>query len=743
MAHQANEMRKRIAFTLLVALCSSLAQAQQTDSSKQIKLDEFVLSANKFQENKKNLTQAIQVIDKKQIEWMMPQTSAVMLEQTGNVFVQKSQLGGGSPVLRGFEASRVLLVVDGVRMNNAIYRSGHLQNAITVDNNMLERTEVMFGPASTLYGSDALGGVVVFKTKDPVLSGSQKPLVHANAMYRFSAAYNEHTAHASFNIGLKKVAFLTSITYSNFGDLRQGARRNPFLDSFGLRPNYVTQINGVDSIVRNSNPHVQKHSGYSQIDIMEKILYRQSEKISHTLNLQYSNSSDVPRYDRLTDIRNGRLRWAEWYYGPQQRAMAAYQLNATKLNGFIDELRFGINYQAIEESRHQRLRGSAGKESRIENLHVVGYNLDMRKLAGRHELTFGTDGQFNDVQSRAHITDIGTGQRAPLDTRYPADGSRMYYSALYAAHIFKIKPGKLILNDGIRLTYTNLSANFGDSSFFQFPFTRARQQHTALSGNLGLVYLPTPNLRLVANSSTGFRSPNVDDLGKVFESAGGVQLVIPNENLRPEYTYNLDLGATWLYKDWLKLELSGFYTWFRNAIVLDKFSYQGQDSILYGGGMTAVVAAQNKAKAYLYGFNAAATAELHPNITLQGTVNYTYGRYRNEQQTEVPLDHIPPVFGRASIKYHPGRLTTEFFVLYNGWKHIKDYNPFGEDNQQYATAKGMPEWYTLNLRAGYRFNQHFGIQLALENLLDTYYRTFASGISAPGRNLVITLRAKL
>ncbi|NJN34367.1 MAG: TonB-dependent receptor plug domain-containing protein [Saprospiraceae bacterium] len=76
--------------------------------------------------------------------------------------------------MRGFEASRVLLVVDGVRMNNLIYRSGHLQNAITVDQNMLDRVEVLFGTASTVYGSDALGGVVHFFTKKPLLNAQKR-----------------------------------------------------------------------------------------------------------------------------------------------------------------------------------------------------------------------------------------------------------------------------------------------------------------------------------------------------------------------------------------------------------------------------------------------------------------------------------------------------------------------------------------------------------------------------------------
>ena len=726
-------------------MLTTAAQAQLADTSKlsTINLNEFVISGNKFEENKKNISQPIQVIGQKEIEWTMPQTAAVLLEQSGNVFVQKSQMGGGSPVVRGFEASRVLLVIDGVRMNNAIYRAGHLQNAITVDPNLLDRVEILYGPASTLYGSDALGGVVIFNTKQPMLGLNGKTKIAANAMTRYSSAYSEYTGHFDFNIGFKKFASLTSVSYSSFGDLRQGNNRNPFYGSFGMRKEYVERINGVDSILQNNDSNIQKQSGYDQIDILQKLLFRQNDHVTHTLNLQYSTSSDVPRYDRLTDVRNGKLRFAEWYYGPQERLMAAYQLNAKDLSGFFDDIRLGLSHQAIEESRIQRDRGKNERQSRIENVGVTAYNLDARKLFGRHELTIGTDGQYNKVRSTAHATDITNGLESPIDTRYPNGGSNMFYGALYAQHFFKIIENKLVLNDGIRLNYVSLRSRFDDTAFFPFPFREASQSNVAWSGNLGLVYMPAPRWRFALNGSTGFRSPNVDDIAKVFESAGGEQLVVPNPNLKPEYTYNLDLGITYVVTDRVKVEATGFYTWFKNAIVMDRFQLNGQDSVLYGGSMTAVVANQNKARAYLYGFNASITAELLSNVTFYSTINHVYGRYFDQNEQRFPLDHIPPTFGKTSLRYTPGKFNAEFFVLYNGWKHIEEYNPSGEDNQQYATVHGMPAWYTLNLRAGYRLNRHFGLEMALENLLDYNYRAFASGISAPGRNFVLTLRGSI
>lgn len=735
-------MRLQYLLALACAIAINNSYAQQ-DSQHPITLNEVTFSANKFKENSKNIAQQVQLIKSKEMEWASPQTTASLLEQNGNVFIQRSQAGGGSAVLRGFEASRILMIVDGVRMNNAIYRAGHLQNIITIDNNILDNTELLYGPASTLYGSDALGGVILFNTKKPMLSENGRTRFNANVMTRYSSANNEGTGHIHFNLGFSKLAFLTSVTYSQFGDLMIGAHSNPFYGDFGLRKEYVARVNGIDTILPNPNPNVQTNSGYHQVDVLEKILFEQNEHITHSLNLQFSNSSNIPRYDRLTDIRNGKLRYAEWYYGPQQRAMAAYNLNAAGLKGFANEINAGINYQAIEESRHQRSRGSNALQNRTENVDVIGYHADFRKSLKHHEISYGTDGQYNKVRSNANEFDIVTTKEKSLDTRYPDGGSKMYYGALYASHIYKFNRNKLVLNDGLRFNYVNLNCNFNDTTFFPFPFKTAQQTSTGLSGNLGLVYMPYKRWRFALNGSTGFRAPNVDDMAKVFESAAGSALFVPNPDLKPEHTYNTDLSITYIIDNTLKIEGTAFYTWFQDAIIADKFTLNGKDSVQYNGKLTAVMASQNKARAYIFGFNAALTANLGHGVSLYSTITCTNGRYINAAGIEVPLDHIPPVYGKTSLIFEQKRLNMEAYALYNGWKYAKDYSPSGEDNLVYATPQGMPSWYTLNFRAGYKLNPNMGIQLALENIMDQNYRTFASGISSPGRNLVITLRGNL
>ena len=728
--------------TIFIAVFA-ITEVNAQDTLKEIDLDEVIIFSSKFAERKKNIVQKIDIISEKQIAQSNSQNTGDLLINTGNVFVQKSQQGGSSPVIRGFEASRVLLVIDGIRMNNAIYRSGHLQNVITVDQNMLEQVEVLYGPASTLFGSDALGGVVHLKTKSPKLSATDKMRWEGTAFVRYSSANKENSAHFDLSLGGKKFGWLQSYNYSDFDDLRMGDNYPSKFPDFGRRSQYITTINGIDSVLDNEDDRIQKFSGYSQWDITQKFFFKQSEKITHLLNLQYSNSSNIPRYDRLQDIRNGNLRFAEWYYGPQQRQLASYEFNLAT-NSFFNNMRALLAYQHIEESRHQRdYRRYDRLDNRFENLNVYSVNLDARKIWGDDELTVGMDGQFNDVSSTAFRKNIQTGETSALDTRYPDGANNMNYYGIYAQHIHKFMEGKLVLNDGLRLQYVDLNSNITDNSFFNFPFTEIEMQNLALTGNLGLIYMPDRNLRVNLGLSSGFRSPNIDDATKIFESnSASRQLIVPNPDIKPEYTYNIDLGIAQTIAEKLRFEITGFHTWFRNAITLAPYQLENEDSVLYNGSLVAVFASQNVNKARLYGFNTALTLDID-KFRLYSSLNYTYGRLIYPDKTEVPLDHIPPVFGKTSLTYNTSKFQAECYTLYNGWKRIKDYNPSGEDNAQYATPEGTPSWFTLNLKTSVSLGKYLTLQAGIENILDRNYRYFASGFSAPGRNVIVALRASL
>ncbi len=730
----------------MAAILICLSASAQADTSKVGLLEEAVIYTNKFREKVKHTAQQALVIDKKSIANIHAANTADILQEGGKIFVQKSQQGGGSPVLRGFEASRVLLLVDGIRMNNAIYRAGHLHNAITVDQNILESVEVLLGPASTLHGSDALGGAIHFRTKPVILSDNNKTRVSGNQFLRYRTVNKEVSGHVDVNLGTQKFGWLQSYTFSKFGDLKMGSRYPSRYPNFGRRSQYIETTGGIDRLVRNPDERIQQFSGYQQWDITQKLLYQPSEKIAHSVNLQLSNSTDVPRYDRLQDTKDfggtvGRtLRFAEWYYGPQFRSLAAYQVRW--MLHADQEFNFQLHHQFIRESRQTREYLQYERfDSRREQIQVWGFNLDARTKRGKDEFTYGMDGQWNDLQSEADRTNRRTGSKTPIDTRYPDGQNRMLYWGLYGQHLRKIQNSKWVLNDGIRLQHVSLHSTLLNNSFFNFPFTEIRQDHLALTGNIGIVYNPDAAGRVALNLSSGFRTPNIDDAARIFESSTTQRrLILPNPSIRPERTYNADLNWNLRLADKIRFEGAFFYTLYRNAIALAPYRLNGADSVDYNGIRSALYANQNARQGYLAGVQFRLGFDLGKGWSLDNTITQTQGRYQTAGG-ELPLDHIPPVFGRSGLQYQHKKFQSEAFLLFNGWKRLRDYNLDGEDNLQYATPDGMPSWMTLNWRFQVAVSKTLQIQGSVENILDRNYRVFASGLSAPGRSWMIAVRS--
>lgn len=732
-----------------LAVCSYAQERKsnnERDTLQNRQLEEVVISANKVEQSGRLVAQQFHVIRPTQIAGLNAQSTADLLANTGVVAMQKSQQGGGSPILRGFEASRILLVVDGIRMNNLIYRAGHLQNVITLDQNIMDRTEVLFGPSSTVYGSDALGGAVAFFTMDPKLRGAgTDQTASGNAFFRYGTVNDEKSFHAHVNLAGEQVASLTSFNISDFGDLKMGKKTNSALgEPFGLRNQFVRRSadGQSDELVDSDAPYVQRQSGYVQKDFFQKIIYRPSARVSHLFNLQYSTSTDIPRYDRLTDPgANGvGLKFAQWHYGPQQRMLAYYRLQMSDLGKLADQMTLTLSNQDIVESRHQRRFNSTSLQHRVEHANIWGLSVDFQKGTRKNDYRYGLDGQFNTLRSTAEAEDILTGATSALDTRYPGGANSMNFMAAYITHTRRITD-KLVLNDGLRAGTSRLTARFTDKTFFPFPFDDVKQNNLTGSGSLGLVYTPQ-NWKLSVLGSSGFRSPNIDDLAKVFESVAGSAtttgtLIIPNPNLKPEKSVNLDLGVV-RYIGAGRIGGNIFVTRMFDVIATLPFRLGGLSSVNFDGFPAVVYTNQNRNKALIYGASFQADVPLSDRWKLAGSWNYTKGILSDD----APLDHIAPVFGRLSVQYVSGKLSGEVFSNYSGWKRLDDYSSSGEDNLQYATAKGMPSWYTLNLRFSADVGTSFTFQAGIDNLLDLQYRTFASGINAPGRNIFVTARVR-
>ncbi|MEP0263311.1 TonB-dependent receptor [Dokdonia sp.] len=707
-------------------------------------LGEIVLSVSKFGQKKNEISQKIVGLSKEDIELFNPQTAADLLQSSGQVFVQKSQLGGGSPSIRGYSTNRLLITLDGIRFNTAIFRGGNVQNIISIDPFSLERTEVILGPGSVIYGSDAVGGVLNFYTKKPTFSkqDSLGLVISGNALTRYSTANNEKTGHFDINIGAHKWAFLTSASYSDYGDQRQG-RHGP--DSF-LRNEFVRRINGEDVVVQNDDPLKQVSTGYSSYNFLQKIRYAPNATWDFNFNVSYATTSDFDRYDRLTQRDDdGGLRSAEWYYGPQKWFLTSLQINKEGSGPWYDRVQGTFAFQNSEESRNDRRFGRTGLRSRTERVNALSGSLDFTKALKnrKNKLNYGIEYVYNYINSNGSVTDIETGQFELTDTRYP-DGSEWQSLAAYVSGQFELAP-KLRLNTGLRYNQIFIFTDFrGNNQFFNFPFEKSRVNFGNVTGSAGLNYELSKTVLLKTNLSTAFRAPNIDDIGKVFDSGDG-DLVIPNPDLKAEYAYNAEIGAVFNFNNLVTFDANFYYSQLQNALVRRDFTLNGSSTIEFEGETVNIEAIQNAGTAEVWGFEAGLEIKLPHDLTLTSHYNITRGEQKEEDGSLLPVRHVAPTFGDTHLVWKKERWTLDAYASYNGSFDFNDLSPEVSDSPELfaVDANGnpfSPSWYTLNFSSQFKLNEHWNFTANLENITDQRYRTYASGISAAGRNLILSAK---
>ncbi|MFT5021424.1 MAG: hemoglobin/transferrin/lactoferrin receptor protein [Flavobacteriaceae bacterium] len=700
-------------------------------------LDEVVMSISKWEQQLNEVPQKIIGVSAQNIAFNQPQTAADLLQQSGKVYVQKSQLGGGSPMIRGFSANRLLLSVDGVRMNNAIFRGGNLQNSISVDPFTIKNTEIIFGSGSVIYGSDALGGVIHYYTKTPQLSKEGAPALSGNAQYRYSSANQENTTHVDVSFSGSKWGFLSSISYSDFSDLKMG-KSGP---SDYLRLQYVQTEAGQDKLVLNPDNRIQNPTAYNQINVLQKVIFKPSIFLHYSLGVYYSETSDYARYDRL--IRPSKdekgLRSAVWNYGPQKWLMTNFQMSHNPENSFYEGLKFTAAYQKFGESRYDRNFGKTSLYETEESVDALSFNLDFeqRKKAS-FRLFYGVDFIGNLVGSQGTKTNIATQDMSQTASRYP-DQSTWATTALYLNSTYE-RSETLRFLGGLRYSHVWIDAAF-DNQFFDFPFKKATLNTGAFTGSFGLSWFAAEDLHFSWNATTGFRAPNIDDIGKVFESEPG-SIVVPNPNLKPEYAYGTEIGVKKNFSDKIVLRTAAYYTHLNEAIVRRDFSFNGQREISFQGSTSNVQAMQNAAKAFVYGWELGLDYFISPFLSFAANYSLVRGEEEEENGDIVRGRHVSPAFGDVQFTYKNSRFKASFVYQFNS-EISADMLPPSEQSKAYIYALDKndkpysPAWDTLNFRSQYTLSNAITTYVAWENMGNTLYRMYSSGISAPGSNLIL------
>tara|TARA_Y100001980_G_C14551774_1_gene335410 strand:- start:268 stop:2769 length:2502 start_codon:yes stop_codon:yes gene_type:complete len=726
-------------------------------------LDEVILSVARSASSVNQIAEKVSVIKSEDLFISSPSSGAEMLELSPGVRIQKSQGGGGSPIIRGFEANRVLIVVDGVRMNNAIYRSGHLQNSITIDPSNIERAEVIFGSSSVGYGSDAMGGVIHYYTKNPILKNSKK--ISSSFTSNFNSANNGVTNNFNTNYSSDNWGSITSISISKYGDIKMGKKRNHGYSNWGFTPifseNSRYKFYAEPSI--NSDNNIQKNTGYSQVDLFQKFLFRIGDNNLLNLNIQFSESSDIDRFDQLSIPKDDSLKFSEWYYGPQKRLLISPSLRIFPKKKFMDKGVITFGFQKINESRIKRKFYSLNRSHQIEDLTVLSLNGDFdTSFNNGHTLSYGIETTYNHNYSKAYDRTlsvdgnnvIGLGEKTAIPTRYPSDGSSYASFASYVNWSWNMSEF-FTFNVGTRLTFTKLKASWNDIISVNPQLSKVNLNSEALTTTVSMKLRPSNKIQINTVLSSGFRNPNIDDIGKIRENNG--LLVVPNTFLKPEYAYNLDLGVDYRSLDNKSyFSIRGFSTIISRHIgraeyiVYSDITTPDTSTIIYNNEEVTTIANKNLGNRFIHGFSIDGFNNLSRSLKINYSLTYTKG---DNNESYGPLPSISPLFGSISLDYINNDLTIRAVYKFSDSKDPSEYSVGGEDGLDetpYIIGQdglknflGTPNWSDFSIFASKKISSNSTLRLGITNIFDIHYRTFASGISAPGRSLQAGINLKL
>ena len=421
--------------------------------------------------------------------------------------------------------------------------------------------------------------------------------------------------------------------------------------------------------------------------------------------------------------------------------MGNFKINKKGHGSLYDKAQMTTAYQFFEESRHNRDFGEDWLYNTKENVDAYSVNFDFEKTFEESRLFYGAEYVFNKVNSTGFTENILTEEENITASRYP-DASTWQSIAAYTTYQWKIQKD-LSFQSGLRYNHILVNADF-DENLYDFPFQKANINTGALTGSAGINWQQNRFIGWRLNLSTAFRAPNIDDMGKIFDSEPGA-VVVPNPDLKPEYAYSSELGFDWKPAENISFIATAFYTYLNDAMVRRDFNLNGETEIDYQGEPSRVQAIQNTAKAHVYGFESGIEIDLSVALRFSSQISITEGKEEQEDGSTAALRHAAPVFGNTHLIWHKKRLKFDLFAEYNGQFDYEDLAP-SEQGKAYLYAIDdngnpySPSWYSLNLTGQYEFSKNLLTTASLENITDQRYRTYSSGIAAAGRNLILALR---
>jgi outer membrane receptor protein involved in Fe transport len=676
------------------ALAAERGGGPSSQQEQTIELSPVVVTATRGERPSFDVPNAVTIVDREDAERQAPRVLPDLLRGETGVFVQQTTPGQSAPIIRGLIGSSILMLVDGMRLNTAIFRSAPNQYFALVDPYNVQRIEVVRGAGSALYGSDAMGGVINVITPVPRLASEQWQL-HGKALGQFSSADTSWVNRVSLEGGKSGVAIHGGFTYQNHNDLRGGG-----------------------------DIGIQRPSGY-EVYAGDGALFLERGNQDLFLSVQYLKQPQTPRFDELVPgFGQTQPSSAVFFFEPNDRLFLHGRYRLRNPLPFVDGLELHVAFQEINDDRRNRDLGGTREDREQNRDALTGITLQLTSRWGQWmTFTYGGEIYLDEVSSSRVGNDINTGVTSTRQSRF-ADGSTFNSFSFYLQDEIRVHP-RLTAILGGRVSHFDIDIPKADRE------VGAHLTTSDLTGSLGLLYHLTPTINLVTNVGRGFRVPNVFDLSTLGPRPGN-RFNIPNPNLKPEEVITIDAGVKLNFPRFTG-ELFGFYADYR-----DKIEDVATGEVTPEGRQ--IVQSANLNTVALYGVEAGGRFRLLDNVQLFGSLTFTWAEEEFLDGRTLPADRIPPVNGQVGLLYRPmPRLWVEPFVRFAA---TQDRLSERDRTDPRINPEGTPGWVTANIRLGWEITEHFRGRLAVENIFDQPYREHGSGINAPGINAIVSLEAR-
>ncbi|MBN1348972.1 TonB-dependent receptor [candidate division KSB1 bacterium] len=690
---------------LVIAKSTSIDLGEILLRSRVINFDAILVTATRTPKNILTLSNTVNMVSETVLRQRNAKTSAEALREESGIFVQKTNHGGGSAILRGLSSNQILILVDGIRLNNSTYRLGNHQYLTTIDNNSADRIEVVRGPGSVLYGSDALGGTINVITRSPAPT-TEHPAFQYHLLGRYASADNERTIHGHIGLSKQRYAFHTGFSAKAFGDLRRGKNsRHAQLE---------TSTNGL----------LQTPTGYTAYDYDAKFIFSCASAQSILLAYQLSKQKDVPRYDKYINDE-----YYLWRYQPQDRELMYARYQHTLESSYVKSIQATLSWQRQSEGRQMQSTVSSPLTCENDLVNTAGFNLQIESILPNQQLLFGTDVYLDNVRSeRVNIDPTSSARQKDSRGRYPDDAAYTSIGIFLQDDVALSQ--KLHLIFGIRYSLFRAKFNLPPSND-ESNLNLVEQNFQAATARIGGNFDINKYVTLKSTIARAFRAPNLSDLSKLGESKGDTYEV-PNPDLQPEKLLSWEFGVA-IRSTKVQFDAVWYHSRLTDLIANADARYNGSGSIRIADVDYKIKSKQNLGDAVITGFESAFDVYLSPSFTFRSNFTSTYGENTTLHE---PIGGIPPAFGLVGLNWQHDTHQFECFVRFAASQ--KRLSADDEDDPRIPIG-GTPGWWTLNSRLVWQLWQTCRLQLALENMLDVNYREHGSGINGPGRNLILSL----